>query len=255
MRGTDLREAMQGLVEQQPPMQEASADDLRRGRRSVTRRRWGAGLAGVACAGIAAVTVTSYDNAPPDDASVIAATPDEQSVLERCQALGAPVLDGRWGDGDTVVTWDTAAGQVDAIVLSADRSRWASCWLENQQGNGLFEVYAMDGARVPHSEFSYNADLEVGTFTMVERFPSDVASLRLTFDGGETRTVPAVDGFVVASFDDLPPGANLDAVRLYDVDGVRLAGPEDVGGDASLPPAYRSLTPEPLASTGEAENL
>jgi len=252
---TELKQAMQDLVDQQPPMRGTPTDDVQRGRRSVVGRRVGAGLATLVCAGVAFAGVTALTSDQEPGAGPVVATPSEASILERCQEMGASALDSHWGSGDRVLTSAASGGEVRAVIESSDGDRWADCWLENDRGNGNFTVYAMHETKDPTVEFGYTGGADVGRFSMAERFPADVARVELTFGNGEARSAEAVDGFVVFKLDDLGAGADLEAIRLYDADGSFLAGPENAPGDASLPRDYRTLVGEPLAFAGEAANL
>ncbi|UMG91008.1 hypothetical protein [Nocardioides sp. TF02-7] len=81
------------------------------------------------------------------------------------------------------------------------------------------------------------------TFSWADRFPRNVAEVRLVFESGRTYAADAVDGFVAFELAGPEPD-ELATVLQYDDRGRLVGGPRLAPGDADLPVGQRSLVPD-----------
>ena len=255
MNSNPLQELMRELVADQPPMRHDPSDDLARARRSLSRRRAASG-AGITAAA-AAVTVLAWPGGTTSTTTAVTSQPTSATVLQRCETLGSPVMDNHWADGNRILTSASATGGVRAVVVSADGKRWADCRLrEGDRVPGRFATYPITGDRPDPTAEHSNGETgpQEGAFSLLERFPPDVAQVRIQFDNGDEYAAKAVDGFVVFQLDDIDHRSDPKHMRLYDTDGQLLAGPENAPGDADLPTEYRTLVPEhPIAEVERSD--
>lgn len=264
MTEQQLKDRLAGLVDDQPPMRQGSADDLQRGRRRVRRRRLGALAATTALAsgGVVLVSTAPWqaDSQVRFEPGPAAGSTGTSSTIERCTHVDNGALDpSTFGPGSRIVTMDSnQRGDVNAVVLSADGRTWGSCWLSGDSStefNGSASAYPMTEGR-PAGSASETAGMTFGRgkFWYVDRFPSNVARVTVAVGGGRVVSAPAVRGFV--AFMREVPGLDMDSsprfdVTLYDDHGTVLADKSMAKGDASLPPAYRTWVPdEPLPDGG-----
>ena len=226
-------------------------------------RSWGrlplvaAGVAATVAAGAFGATALWPDDSSPD----VATQPGlgaGASLLERCLHLGADALpDEHWGAGSEVLTFASDGEQTRAAIVSADGTQWADCHLLNPAGDqGILSTYPMEPADQGSSEFNYSTDSNGPlSFSMLERFPDNVAEVRLVFASGREFTAEAVDGFVAFQVEDDSVGGTLDKLLQYDASGQLVGGPGLAGGDADLPLEQRSLVPAyPLDSVEVVPN-
>ena len=167
-------------------------------------------------------------------------------MLERCLQLGADALPAEhWGDGSKVLTSASDGEQTRAAIVSADGTQWADCHLLTPAADqGILQTYPMEPAKQGSDEYQYSGRFEAPvSFSMLERFPENVAEVRLVFGSGTEVTAEAVDGFVAFQFEGDAP-ETLEKLLQYDGDGNLVGGPGVAAGDAELPVDQRSLVPD-----------
>src|SRR4051794_32455184 len=148
-----LRDRLSDLVEEQPPMRGGSAGDLRRGHRRLRTRRAvavGAAAATVAAVVVGGAVVQQHRTAPDSSGTRFAG--GDAGIVERCTRVDNGALaPTTFGPGSRVLTSQTsAAGDVAAVVLSADGTTWGSCWLSGDptsEFNGSADAYPMKAGR------------------------------------------------------------------------------------------------------------
>ena len=258
-----LRDRLAALVDQPPPMQSGSADDVRRGRsRLRTRRALGVAAGTVAVAAVAAGGVLVREAALPARTAAGHFASGEPGIVERCTRVDNGALDPTtFRPGSRVLVSQTSpSGDVAAVVVSADETTWASCLLFHERDaefNGTASAYRMTVGRAGvGAQETAGMGYGRGHFWYVDRFPSDVARVVVRLDRDHTVTAKAVDGFVAFAVDDrwLDMSARVDgSVTLESADGSVLSSPSMTKGDASVVPAYRSLVPMKPLPFGGAE--
>lgn len=256
-----LRDRLADVVEQQPPMRDGSAGDLRRGHRQLRVRR-AITVSGAAAAVVVVVlggAVLQRMTEPASPPTTRFAT-GGAGIVERCTKVDNGALDATtFGPGSRVLTsQSSASGETTAVVVSADRSTWGSCWLSGDstsEFNGSADAYPMKaGAPGAGAQETAGMSFGRGHFWYVDRFPADVARVGVRLDSGHVVSSRAVDGFVAFAVD--VPGLDMNDtptfdVTLYGADGAVLADKAMARGDASLPRNYRTLVPaEPLPRGG-----
>ena len=258
MNEEQLKDRLATLVDDQPPMRQGSGDDLRAGRSRLRRRR---GTVVVGAAGLAVAAVVVAAQAPWVHGGTVgrtlpapvASAPSDPAaaVIDRCTRTDNGALDRTtFGAGSRILTMETSsAGDVNAVILSSDGRTWGSCWLSGRsttEFNGYASAYPMTLGR-SHGLVTETNGMSFGRgqFWYVDRFPPDVAAVRVRTEG-KVLEARAVDGFVAFMRD--VPGLTSDSaptfeVTLYDADGTELAGKATARGDDTLPPAYRTWVP------------
>lgn len=222
-------------------------------------RRWqvpvlaAAAASAVAAGGIGAALAWQG----PSEKTTVSGAPagGAPSTYERCLDIGAPALDAaHWGDGSRVLTSSSVGDRAAAVLVSADEQQWASCSLLSAS-SGIVQVYPMQPAAQGVLEFSHSDTTPPppdSSFQMIERFPENVAEVRLTFGSGEVATARAVDGFIAIQLAGPEFIGGVEDLRQYDASGTLVGGPELIGGDGDLPLEQRTLVPnQPIASADE----
>lgn len=256
-----VRDTLVEHADAAPPAAPAITRALQEGRPARRFPVLAASVATVAAVSAAVVgTAVLHDPEPQAPVGSEGPSAGAGGALEQCLALGADALPAaHWGAGSRVLTSAAAGGQTRAVLVSADEQQWADCHLLSPAGDqGLVLTYPMAvGPLDGHSEFSYSSSRQGRTsLSMAERFPANVAEVRLAFASGKTFTAEAVDGFVVFEIAADADHGRLDALLQYDDAGRLVGGPGLAPGDADLPRDQRSLVPaEPLDTVVVNDNL
>jgi hypothetical protein len=220
----------------------AGRELLRRGRRRRNRHRALASLAGLAVAGC--VAVVGGLMVPSDaDSQVIAAAEIRQTqmpVAGKILADCAKAEDLRdeelrteprlFGPRAAVITADVTRYGTAAFILGNDRRFYAECHLEPGGGAGSWlHEYRVSA---PSGGGQNTLYLGRGHFAYTDRFPPEVAKVRLDLYGGGAVSASTVDGFVA-----FKRAGDPSRITLLDIDGNVLAD----GEWETLPPEYDSL--------------
>lgn len=254
-----LRERLNDLVQVQPPIRQGASDDVKRGRRNLRMRRAMATTAGVGLLtiGVAVVDGGWLDLGRSTEVDVANAPLSRSAILQQCRDSGARIFDAHWSDGTRVLTFAASGESGRAVLVSSDGERWADCWLRNDGDSNWIATYPMKetpNANSAREHSNGETGPRPGEFSLLERFPKQVAEVALIFDNGSVRNAKALEGFVVFQLMDLDPTTDLESIYLYDDEGTRVAGPGTGPGDGDLPVEYRTLVPQhPIASIGEAD--
>ena len=218
---------------------------LRRARRRRSRHRILAGVAGATLVGAAAGTGLLILPADPGvqviPAGQIAGNqvPGADRILAACsrafddadeEMTRDPKL---FGPRAKVITADVSRQGTAAFILGSERKYYAECNLGTGPGQRWIHEYRADEPPGGGQNTLYGG----GSFTYRDRFPADVARVRLDLYGGGFVTAPAVEGFVAFNRDTDSDGPS--HITLYDSRGRVLAD----AGWGELPPAYDSLLP------------
>jgi hypothetical protein len=218
---------------------------LHRGRRRRARHRVLASLAvlaGAGCvAGMGMLIIPSEPTAAIAAAQIRATdTAGADKILAGC--AGTRVEDlrdeevrtepGLFGTRAAVITADVSEQGTAAFILGDDPRFYAECHLEPGGGAGswLHEYRVSD----PPGGGQNTIYLGRRSFAYTDRFPPEVAKVRLDLYGGGATTATAVDGFVA-----FMRAGDPSHITLFDKDGNVLAK----AGWASLPGEYDSLLP------------
>ena len=197
-------------------------------------------LAAVGAVAVAGVLDDDSDAAGPGVALRVPTkqVPGSAGILERCASaeddrdedLGAePRL---FGPHAEVLTADSNDGGTAAFILGNHRQYYAECNLSADGSDDWIHEYDVGAAPGGGQNTLY---MGRHTFTYFDRFPADVARVRLSLYGGGVVEAPAVQGFVVFANSAGSP----DRVSLLDESGEVLAE----AAWADLPASYDSLLP------------
>jgi hypothetical protein len=205
-------------------------------------------LIGLIWVAIAAGTVIAVMARDDDDNRVAARgvvldvpsdhVPGAAGILMRCARAvddrddKLPVEPRLFGPRAAVITSDTTDGRTAAFIVGTNPRYYAQCNLSADGSNDWMREYDAAAAPVGGQDTVY---VGAGTFTYFDRFPADVARVRLGLYGGGSVDAPAVNGFVVfASKAGFPV-----RITLLGGSGQVLAE----GSWARLPATYDSVLP------------
>ena len=225
-------------------------DLLRRARQRQARRGLVSGVAGlgvVAAVAMGVATTTLPGMFGPDEAPVAVQAPAEtvpgaDHILARC----ADAFDDRdeelpteprlFGPRAVVITADVSGAGTAAFILGSDRRFYAECNLAPGGGNDWIHEYSVGAAPAGGQNTLY---LGRDGFTYRDRFPAEVARVRLDLYGGQTLSAPAVEGFVAFNPAHAGTSDGPERITLFDQNGTVLAR----ANWGELPPRYDSLLP------------
>lgn len=222
------------------------AELLNRGRRRRRQRRAGVALAGVAVAGCLAATSMLIIPADPSTQIVAAAQiraatiPHADRILAQCARVEdlrdeeMPTEPQLFGPHAAVITADVSPLGTAAFILGSNRRFYAECNLEPRGEAGSF-LHEYSVSAPPGG--GQNTLWGGRNFTYRDRFPAEVAKVRLDLYGGGSVSAETVEGFV--AFKRATHSAGPSRITLYDRSGKILAA-ADWG---ELPPEYDSLLP------------
>ena len=254
-----LHEALRRAADDTGLVFDATGQDLlRRARRRARHRLLASAAAAVilavAAAGIATAVLPGLLTAqapPPAVQPPAVQPPGSAKILASCPTSftfphGSPqrvVMGAR----ARVITADVSPSGTSAFILSSDRQYYLECNLSARGRPAFSRLYDVLAAPTGHG-FVFNEGRALdqsdqrrrGWFSYCDRFPAEVAKVRLDFDGGGHVFAPAVDGFV--AFNRWRPrGSSLPThITLYDKHGNVLASSE-WGHQHSLLPGSRGV--------------
>lgn len=217
---------------------------LRRSRRRRSRHRTLVSLACLAVAGCVAVMGGLVMPSDPGSQVIAAAeirqtqVPGANKILADCakaedlrdeEMRREPAL---FGPRAAVITADVSKQGTAAFILGSNPRYYAECHLQPQAGPGSW----LHEYRVSARPGGGQNTLYLGrrSFTYTDRFPPEVAKVRLGLYGGGSVSASTVDGFVA-----FKRAGDPSRITLLDSDGNVLAE----GEWETLPAAYDSLLP------------
>jgi hypothetical protein len=196
----------------------------------------------VAAAGAAAAMLPRLldpHQAPVAVQSPAETVPGSARILTRCAAA----FDDRdeelsteprlFGPRAKVITADVSKAGTAAFILGSNRQFYAECNLSPHGGDDWIHEYNVDAAPAGGQNTVYG----ISTFTYRDRFPADVATVRIDLYGDGTVSAPTAEGFVALARSTHGQGPR--HVTLLDNTGQVLAS----APWGQLPAAYDSLLP------------